>query len=87
MFGGFAILRCNTKVLPKWKKDPENITGMQHALWKECRAYLTYIKENYLDNDAVSWSLDSTNFQQGAMSRIFWGKSISLREYSKMLSL
>ena len=70
----YFAMNHDSTMRKNWREDPHNISHMHHALWKECRSYLNFLKETYLDNEFISWSVESTNFQQGRMSSIFWGQ-------------
>ena len=54
--------------------DPFMRTSIHRSMWEEVDGYLQAIVSENLDNENMSWTVESNQFQIGALSYTYWGQ-------------
>ena len=63
-----------SKVEKDYDKDPYMRTSIHRSMWKEIDKYLQAVVSENLDNENISWTVESNQFQIGALSYTYWGQ-------------
>jgi len=62
------------KVEKDYDSNPLMRTSIHRSMWKEVDGYLQAMVSENLDNENMSWTVESNQFQIGALSYTYWGQ-------------